>query len=303
MIASGIFFVGYNRHSLVVLLSISFFDVLTLTFLLFIFFVSTGLTFYLLINLLSVRLNFLEIIALTFLTNMTNYLGPGRPGAAIKALYLKNQKGLSYAKFSSILAANSFIIFFISGFTGIVLIISLWLQASVLPINLILICILLMLISIFPMIFRFRQIDRKGRIWQTLNNAITGFELIKSQKQKLLAICASVVIQYLISAWVLIIAFHSIGQTLLFIPALIIGVFTSISNFFTITPNNIGVQEIVMAYLYTITGMDFTNGVLGASLMRAIHIVLTFGLAPILVHFMLKSSHFSFSAILLKRKK
>ena len=80
--------------------------------------------------------------------------------------------------------------------------------------------------------------------------------------------------------------------------ALLLGVFASISNFFTITPNNVGVQEIVMAYLYTITGLDFTNGLLGAGLIRAVHIALTFGLTPIFTYLMLKSANLSLSAIL-----
>lgn len=303
VIISGMIYININSNALTPLFSIKSIDILNISCLFFVFFLVTGYTFYLLISFLSVRLTIIEVVGLTFLTNFGNYLGPTRPGAALKAIYLKGQKGLSYANFSAVLAANGFLLFFVSGTTGLLLLAFLWLQTSILPISLIIICMMFIIISILPMMFQFRRIQHQGRICQILNNAITGFELIKSQKYKLLAVCCSVLIQYFIAAWILVIAYHALGQPILLVTALVIGVFTSISNFFTLTPNNIGVQEIVMASLYTMTGMDFTSGLLGASLIRAVHIILTFVLTPIFVYLLLKSSDLSLSAILPGRKK
>lgn len=36
-----------------------------------------------------------------------------------------------------------------------------------------------------------------------------------------------------------------------------------------------------MAYLYSMSGMDFSKGMLGSGLIRAVHVVLTFALTPI----------------------
>jgi uncharacterized membrane protein YbhN (UPF0104 family) len=291
-------YLNYNRSALEPLLSIKIAQIFSLNILMFIFFITTGYTFYLLARFLSVRLNVLETIGLTFLTNFGNYLGPTRPGAAIKAVYLKGVKGLSYANFSAILAANSFVLLFVSGFTGAVLLLVLWIDTSSLSISLLIVCLILMSLSMVPFVLHLRSINRDGRVWQVLNNAINGFEIIKSQKYKLLGVCLTILFQYIMGAIILITAYHAIGKPVSLIEALLIGVFTSISNFFTITPNNIGVQEIIMAYLYTITGMDFTSGLVGASLVRAIHISLTFTLSPFFIYFMLKSTDLVLADIL-----
>ena len=303
VVISGAVYAYLNQSVFAPLYSINLVHILSLAGIVFAFFIATGYTFYLLVGFLSVRLSLIETIGLTFLTNFGNYLGPTRPGAAIKAIYLKSQKGMLYASFSAVLATNSFLVFFASGVTGLLLLASLWLQTGVFSLSLVIICIALILVSLLPLVFRFRQIQREGRIWSMLNNAIAGIEVIKSQKLKLLMVCGTILIQYLISAWVLIVAYHALGHPIPLTLALIIGIFTSISNFFTITPNNLGIQEVVMAYLYTITGMDFTSGLMGAGLIRAIHIILTFGLTPIFTHFMLKSANISLSSILPNIKK
>lgn len=302
VLVAGFVYAWLNRSELVSLFTLQLSDVLIIAGILFLFFLSTGFTFYLLVSLLSVRLSLIEMIGLTFLSNFGNYLGPTRPGAAIKAIYLKGEKDLPYARFSAVLAANGFVLFFVSGMVGVLLLVALWAQSGILPGSLVAICLTLISGALLPLAFRFRQVSYRGRIWRHLNRATEGFEAIKSQREKLLAVCASVLLQYMITAWLMVFTYRTLGQPISLTAALIIGVFTSIANFLTITPNNLGIQEIVMAYLYTITGLDFSEGLLGASLMRAVHIILTFGLTPIFVHFMLKSANLSLAAILPGRK-
>jgi uncharacterized membrane protein YbhN (UPF0104 family) len=294
----GAIYVYFEREELSPLFSLSCLDVFLLAVPILVFFILTGYTFSLLLSLLSIKLTMVELIGLTFLTNFCNYLAPTSPGAAIKAIYLKGQKGLSYSSFSAILAANSFLIFFMSGATGLILILFLWLQTNLAPHSLIAISALLLAFSLLPFVFRFRTIHYQGRVWAIINNALVGFQTIKSQKTKLVAIGVSILAQYFLSAWVLVLAYHSLGQPISFTLALIIGVFASISNFFTLTPNNLGIQEMVMAYLYSISGMSFSDGLMGAVLIRALHIILTFALSPVFIYFLLRSSSLSLGDIL-----
>lgn len=298
VLALGSVFIYLNRGQLTALSSLRLVDVLGVAGVLFVFFVATGFTFYLLVGLVSVRLSLIEWLGLTFLTNFGNYLGPARPGAAIKAVYLKGQKRLPYARFSAVLAANGFLIFLVSGVVGLILLGLLWLQTGLLPPELMLVCIGLIVASTLPFVLRLPSIQRQGRVWQILNSAVVGFGVIKSKRRELLAVCGSVLLQYLLSACLMVVAYRALGQNISLTAALIIGVFTSISNFFTITPNNLGIQEIVMAYLYSVTGMDFASGLIGAGLIRAVHIAMTFGLTPVFTHLMLRSSNLSLSAIL-----
>jgi len=114
-----------------------------------------------------------------------------------------------------------------------------------------------------------------------LNTALEGFREIRAQRAGMAKVGALVLLQYLLAAWVNWIAYRSLGVELSFLAALTIGVFTSIANFFTLTPNNLGLQEVVMAYLCTVAGTSFASGLLGAGLMRAAHILVAFTLAPV----------------------
>ena len=87
------------------LLSIEATEILGIVLLNFAFFVATGITFALLVAMVRVRLSVLEVLSLTFLTNFVNYLGPVRPGAAVKAVYLKSEKHLNLAQFAAVLTA------------------------------------------------------------------------------------------------------------------------------------------------------------------------------------------------------
>ena len=110
-----------NRAQLVILQGLDLEDISILAFALFLFFCVSGYTFKLLVGLMDVELSVMETIGLSILTNFGNYLGPTRPGAALKAIYLKSSKGLPYARFASVLAANIFLAFFMTVIAGLVL--------------------------------------------------------------------------------------------------------------------------------------------------------------------------------------
>ena len=291
------FYIYYNYKHFAPIFSIPWTGLLYLTILSFVHFTVTGLTFYYLVKMVAVNLNPIEILGLTFLSNIANYLGPSSPGVVIKGFYLKRQKTLPYTHFATILAANSFIIFFVAGFIGLLLLGIMWIQLDIFPVLLGLICAALLTLSILPFLLHIYPSNRGGRLWERINRAIEGFNLLKGQKSALITVCGTLIGQYVIIGWTILTVYQLLGMDITVTTALMIGLFTSISNFFTITPNNLGFQEIVIAYLYTISGSDFNNGLVGAGILRAIHLLLTFGLTPILTYFMLKSVNLSFKDI------
>ena len=284
----GAVYIHLNRDQLAVLAELSMGELVSLTLCIMLYFVCTGYTFYLLVSMLSVKLSPVEWIGLTFLTNAVNYLGPIRPGVVAKAAYLKQQKKMAYSRFSAILAANGFLLFLYSGIAGLALLFLIWLTAGTISYPLILVCVTLVAGAMTPFVVRFSRVERQGRVWNIVNNAIAGFEEIRVQRGKILGVGVSVIAQYLLSASCSMIAYRALGFDLDFLAALLIGVFTSISNFFTITPNNLGVQEVVIGYLSTIVGLDFSSGLISAGVIRAIHMALSFGLAPLFSHLLLK---------------
>lgn len=302
LIIIGLVYIYVNRSDLQLLYNITFKNIFIISIIQLSFSYATGYTFKLLISLMNINLSQIETIGLSILTNFGNYLGPTRPGAALKAMYLKSSKALTYAKFSSILAANTLLAAFMTGSVGALLLYLLNKEELYTPIVLIVICIALMIGSTLPFVIRIKGIKVRGKISEFIQSALEGFDIIRTRKTKLLFICFSFLIQFVLAAFIYISVFNALGISISYLLAFVIGVFTSISNLLTITPNNIGIQETIIAYLYTISGLDFTSGLIGASLTRVLHMVLVFIFAPIFAHILLKDKDISLKKILPWRK-
>lgn len=292
--AISIVYFYIHRAQLTVLAQIELMELVKLTLVLFLFFVLTGYTFRLLVDLVGIKLSLLETVGLSILTNFGNYLGPARPGAVLKAAYLKSTKGLSYSYFGAVLAANSFVVFFMTGLVGLVLLVSLYLAGETVPALLGGACCVLIAVSFIPYGVKKIKIIPIAKLPSVIKKSLEGFSIIREQRVKLLYVCISFLGQFALSAILYIVAFAALEEPITFLSAMIIGVFTSVANFFTITPNNLGIQEIVSAYLLVITGYDFTTGVIGVSLIRIIHMLITFSLAPVFSYLLLKSTREEF---------
>ena len=286
----GSIYIYYHRDNLQALKGVSTDNLVFLTLVTFSFFCATGLTFKLLVNVLNIKLNWTETVGLSILSNFTNYMIPGRPGAALKAVYLKSTKKLEFSKFTAILAANMFIALFMMGISGMLIIPLTTEIKSNAGLELLLVCMALVVVSVLPFVTKLPQIKLTNRKGKILRSALEGFQLIRSSKKELFLVCFSFILQFILAAVTIKIAYTSLGFPITLTSALIVGVFTAIANLFTITPNNIGIQEIVIGYLVSIVGLDFASGIIGAVLMRVIHIIITFGLTPLFVYLLLKDA-------------
>ncbi len=294
-------FIWFNVEQFLILKNLRVVDIASISATLLLFFVASGVTFHLLLNLVGVRLRNLEVVGLSFLTNMVNYLAPLRPGAAIKAMYLKSVKELDYSRFTSVFAANAFLVLATtSGFAMLLLGFN-WYSYGLLPWDLLLVSLAFFTLSMIPFTVKslsWIKIEGKGNIPNTINNAIEGFEQIRGQKLGITLVCGSVIFQFMVSGVLMLLVYKSIGIELSYQIALMLGVFTALANLFTITPNNMGVQEAVMGYLVMVMGGDFNQGFVGAVILRAIHLALTFSVGSLLVQRMLMKANLKFKQVL-----
>jgi uncharacterized membrane protein YbhN (UPF0104 family) len=297
LVAVGVAYVYLHRHDLDALGRVRISDVVSLSLVVLGFFLATGATFYLFLSTASLRLAPMEWITLTFLTNFVNYLLPTRPGAVVKALYLKKAKGFPLARFSAVAAAQGLVSLFTAGLGGLLLLGFFSSRPGGAPLPLVGICVLTVAASGLPFMLRWRPSRPGGRLARFLEEALAGFQLIKDRKGGLLAAGLSVFAQYLLSALMFVLAYRALGSPISFSVALLVGIFLSLSNFFTITPNNLGIQELVIAYLYSLTGMDFAGGLLGAGLIRVVHVALTFTVTPVLTVLFLRRQGLGLDAI------
>ncbi|MDA8019425.1 MAG: flippase-like domain-containing protein [Thermoanaerobaculia bacterium] len=251
-------------------------------------FLATGLTFYLLVRTIGVDLDLGEWVGLTFVSNALNYLVPIRPGVVAKATYLKRKAGTRYSRFSSVLAAKAVL------FVGTTAVLGLLVLVVVRPSSryaslMAAVCVSLTLAALVPLYVPLYRFRRSGRLFEILNNAVNGFAEIRAQRGRTLWIAASILLQHWVSGLVCIVAYRALDFEISLPIALVVVTFASIANVLAITPNNIGIQELVMAYTYMIAGLDFQQGLLGAALIRAGHVALTFLVSPWFVYWLMSA--------------
>lgn len=304
LLACIIGYLYFNRQDLDVLKSVSLASAWKIGALLFAFFIACGITFALLVRLVGVRLSLLEIVGLTFLTNVVNYMAPLRPGAAAKAIYLKGVKRLDYSRFTAIFGANAFILLFLTGLAALIVLTIIWLEHGLFSPDVFIASLATTTGALIPLLIRLHWLNFPSgtKLGDFLNNVLRGFDELKGMNSGMLLVCLSVVVQFFLSAYLMKAIFEALGHQIDFTLAFAIGILTALANLFTLTPSNIGVFELVIAYVYSIMGMDFSEGLIGAGLLRAFHIGITFCIGPIFIGMMLHSAGTGFRNIFRKQE-
>ncbi|NOZ11654.1 MAG: flippase-like domain-containing protein [Gammaproteobacteria bacterium] len=243
------------------------------------FFWTTGWTFALLTRLVGVRLCLFETYGLSIINTFGNYLGPFKPGAAIKAFYLKKKRNLPYTQFLSIMGANVFLGMTVTGGTAIVLIVILGNLRNHQDLIVLICSTALFLVGLVPFFLRKGPLSRIK--WPAfLESTKEGINIIFGNLTSVLLISLTYLVQILHTGIIFKVAFLAFGIEFPFYKAVFIAVFSSLSYVVAVTPNNIGIQETVSGLLALLVGADFIQGVAASSLVRVSHIAISFLLAP-----------------------
>lgn len=236
------------------------------------FFLVTGLTFNTLLAPFNCRPSILETAGLTFISNLASYVLPFRTGTGVKAIYLKNRHTLAYSHFVTASIANALVLLGVAGMVGMVGLLSrrfIGLQA---PLALFLVCALATLAVFALPVIRLVHGKWGHRLQSLLHLMLASIGTIAHHRRSILLASVWTVIQFLLGALITSLTFQALSIPLDFTAALLVGTITTIANFFTITPGNIGVQEAVMGMLSNALGLSFEEGLAGATLLRLIHV-------------------------------
>lgn len=265
---AALLYIQYFKDQADLLTAIRIKDLWLLGFASFLMVITTGLTNALLVKILGVRLTAFEYSSLSFLTTFANYFGPLRAGAAVRAAYLRMVKGLPISAYAGVMVANSLLLFFVSGVTGLALLgVGYYFYGLSSP-ELVLACLAFTGFSLAAKIVRLPSFKREGRIFNMYRIAASGLDTIRSQHMGLTEVIGSILLQYIVAALVIYAAYDAMGIGITILPAFIIGVFNAMSGYISITPNNLGLQEAAIGYLGMITGLGLTESLLAAALIR-----------------------------------
>ena len=269
-----------QRELLEALRNITFFIALILILLRLVIMALNGLFLHIFALKFDVRLRTLEWFGLAAVTTMGNYITPLSGGLVARAAYLKHRHQLPYTKFTTLLASNYIVMFWLIGLTG--LLILGWLRLYEIdkwPVIL-LFGVVVVGISIFvllpPVYFH-----SKNRWLQTINTLTEGWQQIRKDKGLLfkLTVCTFLVIVVNgLSFWV---GYQALGISVSFSVGLLLGLVAAFSIFINITPGSLGVQEAMVSLSSELLGAGAGQGLLVVLLIRAATMVSAFTLGPI----------------------
>ena len=245
------------------------------------------------------------------MAHVTNYLGPGSLGVIVKAVYLKSVKQLQYARYTALIVLVTFIGLFVTGLMGGILFF--WMRKYMsLPFVFLGISLGLTCLGILPFFYhrggvgisetKFRchkipEIAPQGRIQEILSLAVEGFKQMRSHWSYLFIIAGIYILQFLLSMLIFKLTFGAIYVPLSFLDALFLAVFTTAVNFLVITPNNLGIQELATGFFLKLLGLDFTQGVIGMGVIRAVHLIVAFVLTPLFIQIVFKNQGLTWKAL------
>ena len=281
LIIAGVIYFKSNNDNLELLLKISYKQLLLLSFIIILFFYISGQLFNLTLQLYKYKLTFNETIGLSVIGNFGSYIAPIIPGAGslFKAIYLKKTKKIEFSIFSACFMASFLINLWVLGLIGLITLF--YSQYNSTSFILIFICSCIIIFPIFLLFIKLPNIKKTNRILKFINSIFEAFKIIRNNKNKIIEISFWYFLQTLFAAIIFYYTFLFLGSTLTFFNSFFISVFLSLANTFSITPNGIGVQELIMAFIFMKTGYNFSVGLMGASIIRIIHIIVTFALTPI----------------------
>ncbi len=217
-------------------------------------------------------------LALTFLANFLNYFGPAQPGMGAKALYLRAMRNVSFGDFAIATGTNALVMVLVSGFAGVLVTGWVWTTQRILLIEL---CLLsfAMVVTVSALLLLGARISRFQGVrnaWaKALGDTITGVALLWGRGGAMLVAFALVAFQYAVSAFAIWLSYRAIGAAPGYSIAVLIAAFLSVANIVPVTPNNIGVSELVMGAVAQLSGVGFAEGLVAGVIMRGFHVLIS----------------------------
>lgn len=228
----------------------------------------------------GVNLRSLEWFGLAAVTTMGNYITPLSGGLVVRAAYLKHRHHLPYVQFTTLLASNYIVMFWLIGIAGLV---TLWwlgeISQTTWPI-LILFGGVVVAITIFVFLPPL-QLPEGNRLSNVINTLSEGWKHVRSDRILLtkLAVCTLLVI--LINGLSFWVGYLALGFQLSLLEAMLLGLVAAFSIFINITPGSFGIQEAMVSLSSELLGAGAGQGLLVVLLIRAATIVSAFTLGPI----------------------
>ncbi|OQY41411.1 MAG: hypothetical protein B6242_17465 [Anaerolineaceae bacterium 4572_78] len=210
-------------HELENIRKINTLSLFTLSVLFFITITVNGFNLKLFIEILGVKLIFREWLGIECVRAFANYL-PMSAGIAYSATYLKYKNDLPVSKYISFLAGSTLIMLLTFGCWGIILLVIRYLFLSDFNPILLSTCVSFVLVGVISLWMPLPSIENTNRIIRWIENARSGWQLIRSNRLLLIKVMSLQTLSVLLFSTRLFIIFQSLSYDIDMIAVILIAV-------------------------------------------------------------------------------
>lgn len=253
----------------------------------FLFLVTNGLFLKTYSDRFGIRLSVKEWLGLSIVTTMGNFVTPFSGGLMARAAYLKHRHGFSYADFTTSLAANYLVNFWVISLTGIVVLLFLGTSSpGMLPLVLFFAAATAVtsLLAVVPV----GELRGGSLLTKNLNQVLKGWTMIRKDRLFLEKLVLYVFVNIAINGLSFYLAYIALGSDVTFLASLVVSLLTSFSLLVNLTPGNLGIQEAVTSLSSALLGLGAGLGLLVALIIRAASLLPVVGLGPVFSYFLTK---------------
>lgn len=281
MLTLGLIFIGYlayylfkHRLELMQAFHLSAGTLVVLACLVMVTMLSRVVQFQLMLSALGTPMSFWRAMHLTFTTQLLNYL-PLSPGTVMQAAILKKEDSLKYASYASFYTARIVSILTSAGILGVIGLTwsavpwqaatgplwTLFISAAIIP----------TLALHIPKGWVRRD---KSRLHKLIFDFLTGWEQLRSRRGIFGGMLLLSAITNLTIAARIWLCFGAMGRDADYIACLAFSATINFTTLLNITPGGLGLREMMVAAVASVTGFTFKDGMFASSLEHAVTIMM-----------------------------
>ncbi len=282
-------YVWHHRAELSIVLSVQWPFLVCIAALRVVLFMILGLQRRLLYRHFGAKLVFQEWFGLTVLNNLASYFVPMHGGVALSAAYLKRVHGFPFSLFASVLFAAQIWGFFVSSSVGVCVCVALYLSYGIFDERVLVYLSVVGLTSLGALMIPLPPPMGQNRYLKALRSAIDGWSQLKGNRPLFLKMSALLTASLVAQGTMLLAGYAALSIPVDLLPVLLVAVFAQCTVLIKITPGNLGVTEVAIAVGSEAAGIGFDRGLAVAAVIRAVLLVVVFGLGGVFTYLLSKT--------------
>lgn len=243
-----------------------------------------GIEIKVLCKVFGIHLSIMECFGLSAVRSIANYLPMGA-GAVSNAIYLKNQKELSIANYTSSLSVSLILMLMTASFLGFLTTVYLALSLQPIRIELSFLFLFIFAGSLVMMFVKVPSCKPNNFITRQLKNFQNGLSLLQKDKRAIKNLVVLKFVILFISTLQTKIIFDSINYSIDLGVVILIVMSISSLTIITILPGNIGFAESLSGIIATLSGSTFAYGFIGVTTGRIIQMIWIFVLGVLFLFY------------------